>query len=87
MDLIAVVANHGYLVTAVVLFLAAVGMPLPVAICLLTAGAASRQGLNPAAVFAIGWASALAGDLLLYLGGTIHRLVAAGRNLPALDQS
>jgi membrane protein DedA with SNARE-associated domain/rhodanese-related sulfurtransferase len=69
MDLIGVVAQHGYAVTAIVLFLAAVGLPLPVAITLLAAGAASHAGLQPAAVLAIAWAAAMAGDVLLYFGG------------------
>jgi membrane protein DedA with SNARE-associated domain/rhodanese-related sulfurtransferase len=55
--------------TAVVMFLAAVGLPLPVAIALLAAGAAAHQGLQPALVFAIAWSTSLAGDILLYLGG------------------
>jgi len=68
-DLIAVIAQHGYAMTGTVLFLAAIGMPLPVAIALLAAGAASHQGLHPAEVLAIAWSAALVGDVLLYLGG------------------
>jgi len=55
--------------TAVVMFLAAIGLPLPVAIALLTAGAAAHQGLQPALVFALAWSASLAGDMLLFLGG------------------
>ncbi len=69
MGLIEVIAHHGYAVTGVVLFLAALGLPLPVTITLLAAGAASRHGYSLAAVIPLAWASALAGDTLLYLGG------------------
>jgi membrane protein DedA with SNARE-associated domain/rhodanese-related sulfurtransferase len=69
MDVIGVIAQHGYLMTALFMFLAAIGLPLPVAIALLAAGAAAHEGLQPAAVFAIAWSASLAGDVLLYLGG------------------
>jgi membrane protein DedA with SNARE-associated domain/rhodanese-related sulfurtransferase len=68
-DLIGIIAHHGYAVTAAVLFLASLGLPLPVSISLLAAGAAAHEGLQPAAVFAVAWSAAMAGDLLLYLGG------------------
>ena len=67
--MIEVIAQHGYAVTGIVLFLAALGLPLPIAIALLTAGAASHQGLRPVVVLAIAWSSALAGDALMFLGG------------------
>jgi membrane protein DedA with SNARE-associated domain/rhodanese-related sulfurtransferase len=69
MDFLSLVASHGYAMTAVVLFLASMGMPLPVAITLLGAGAASHYGLNPAVALAIAWSAALAGDVLLFVGG------------------
>ena len=69
MDLIALIAHHGYAATAVVMFLASMGFPLPVGIALLAAGAASHQDLLPAAVIGIAWCAALLGDVLLYLGG------------------
>jgi len=69
MDLIALVDQHGYALIGAVMFLAAIGLPLPMAICLLGAGAASRHGLRPDLVFGIAWSAALSGDLLLYLGG------------------
>jgi membrane protein DedA with SNARE-associated domain/rhodanese-related sulfurtransferase len=67
--MIEVIAQHGYAVTGIVLFLAALGLPLPIAIALLTAGAASHHGLRPVVVLAIAWSSALAGDVLMFLGG------------------
>ena len=69
MDLIVLIAHHEYAATAVVMFLASMGFPLPVGIALLAAGAASHQDLLPAAVIGIAWCAALLGDVLLYLGG------------------
>ncbi len=69
MDVIQVIAHHGYAVTAAFLFLAALGLPLPVAVALLAAGAASHAGLNPLLTLGIAWFAALVGDVLLYLGG------------------
>jgi membrane protein DedA with SNARE-associated domain/rhodanese-related sulfurtransferase len=64
-----IIAHHGYAMTAIILFLASLGMPLPVALSLLAAGAATHDGLSPIAVLAVAWAAAMAGDVLLYLGG------------------
>ena len=69
MDLFGVIAHHGYAVTGAVLFLASLGLPLPVALSLLAAGAASHTGLRPELVLLCGWAGAMTGDLLLFLGG------------------
>jgi membrane protein DedA with SNARE-associated domain/rhodanese-related sulfurtransferase len=69
MDFIAVAAQHGYALTATVMFFAALGLPLPMAISLLAAGAAVHNGLRPEVVLALAWSAAMAGDLLLYLGG------------------
>ena len=69
MGLIGVVAHHGYLVTAVVLFLAAAGLPLPVSLTLLAAGAASHGNLSLWMLLPLAWVAALSGDVLLYLGG------------------
>jgi membrane protein DedA with SNARE-associated domain/rhodanese-related sulfurtransferase len=70
MDLIGFINHHGYPVCAGVLFLAAVGMPLPAATVLLMVGAAAHAGgLNVWAALGLGWAGAVAGDTLLFLGG------------------
>jgi membrane protein DedA with SNARE-associated domain/rhodanese-related sulfurtransferase len=69
MGLIDVIAHHGYAMTAVVMFLAAVGIPLPMSIALLAAGAASKHGLQMAIVLPVAWFAAVAGDTLLYFGG------------------
>lgn len=67
--MIEVIVQHGYAVTGIVLFLAALGLPLPIAIALLTAGAASHHGLSPLVLLAIACSSALVGDTLMFLGG------------------
>jgi membrane protein DedA with SNARE-associated domain/rhodanese-related sulfurtransferase len=69
MDFVGFIAQYGYAVVAVVMFVAALGLPLPMSLALLTAGAASHQGLRLPYVVALGWASALAGDTMLYFGG------------------
>lgn len=69
MALIEVIAHHGYAVTAIVLFLASAGIPLPVSITLLATGAAAHHGLRLEIVLAIAWGASLLGDILLYLGG------------------
>ncbi len=69
-DLLATVAQHGYVVLAAVVFLMAVGVPLPGALALLTAGSAAAYGkLSAPAVFASAVAALLAGDTLLFLLG------------------
>ncbi len=70
MNLLEVIAHHGYVVTSLVLFSACCGLPLPLSVVLLTAGAAAQGGsLNLGLVIACAWSAALAGDLLMYLGG------------------
>jgi membrane protein DedA with SNARE-associated domain/rhodanese-related sulfurtransferase len=69
MELIDVIAHHGYAVTAIVMFLAAVGIPLPMSITLLAAGAATQHGLRLGILLPVAWVAALAGDTLLYFGG------------------
>ncbi|WP_158942148.1 VTT domain-containing protein [Granulicella sp. S190] len=69
MGLMDVIANHGYAVTAMVMFLAALGLPLPMSITLLAAGAASQHGLKLTMVAAVAWIAAVLGDTLLYFGG------------------
>lgn len=70
MNLLAAVQNHGYAATAVILLLSACGLPLPISVVLLTAGAAAHGGsLNLALVILCAAGAALAGDTILYLGG------------------
>lgn len=71
--------NHGEWLLAGVLFLAALGVPLPASMLLLAAGAFARQGvLDPMSGSLAAWAAAVAGDLASY---TVGRL--AGNGLPA----
>ena len=74
MGLMDVVAQHGYAVVAIILFLAAAGLPLPTSIVLLMAGAASAGGpgsakLDLSVILPLAWASAVVGDTALYFGG------------------
>ena len=70
MNLLAAVQNHGYAATALVLLLSACGLPLPVSVVLLTAGAAAHGGsLTLGLVILSASAAALLGDTILYLGG------------------
>ncbi len=73
MGLVDVIAQHGYAVVAVILFLAAAGLPLPTSIVLLMAGAASAGGdhakLQLGIVLPLAWGFAVLGDTLLYFGG------------------
>ena len=70
MDLLEVIAHHGYAVTSIALFSACCGLPLPLSVVLLTAGAAAHGGsLNLGLVILCAWSSALLGDMLMYLGG------------------
>jgi membrane protein DedA with SNARE-associated domain/rhodanese-related sulfurtransferase len=70
MNVLAAVENHGYAATAALLLLSACGLPLPISIVLLTAGAAAHSGsLNLALVILCAAGAALVGDTILYLGG------------------
>ena len=69
MGLMEIVAHHGYAVVAIILFLAAAGLPMPTSIVLLMAGAASHQSLKLGIVLPVAWAAAVLGDILLYFGG------------------
>jgi len=69
MGLMAVLAQHGYAVVAITLFLAAAGVPLPTSIVLLAAGAAARQGMSLAIMFPLACSAAVSGDALLFFGG------------------
>ncbi len=70
MNLLAVIAHHGYAVTSVVCFISCCGLPLPLSVVLLTAGAAAHGGsLNYGVLLLCAAGSALLGDTLMYLGG------------------
>ena len=70
MGLIHLMANHGYTVVAVILFLAAAGLPVPTSVVLLLAGSTAARGdISLLVVLPLAWAAAVLGDSLLYLGG------------------
>jgi membrane protein DedA with SNARE-associated domain/rhodanese-related sulfurtransferase len=70
MNLLEVIGHHGYVVLSIVLFSACCGLPLPLSVVFLTAGAAARGGsLNLGLVIACAWSAGLAGDTVMYLGG------------------
>ena len=70
MNLLTVISHHGYAVTSIALFAACCGLPLPLSVVLLTAGAAAHGGsLNLGVLILCAASSALLGDTLMYLGG------------------
>jgi membrane protein DedA with SNARE-associated domain len=69
-DLLSLISHHGYLLLAVVCFAEAVGLPLPAALAILTAGAVAAYGdLHFYLVFGIAVLSLISGDVLLYFMG------------------
>jgi membrane protein DedA with SNARE-associated domain len=69
-ELFAVIAQHGYVVLAGVIFLMTVGVPLPGALALLTAGSAVAYGrMSALSAFSAAMLAFLAGDTLLFLLG------------------
>jgi membrane protein DedA with SNARE-associated domain/rhodanese-related sulfurtransferase len=69
MGLIGLIAQHGYAVVAITLFLAAAGIPLPCSIVLLAAGAVARQTGTLGIYLPMAIAASLAGDIVLFFGG------------------
>ena len=70
MNLLAVVEHHGYAATALILFLSSCGLPLPLSVVLLVAGAAAHGGtLHLGWVIVCAGSAALLGDTLMYIGG------------------
>jgi membrane protein DedA with SNARE-associated domain len=63
-------AHHAYLSLAVVVFLEAVGIPIPAALAIMAAGAAAAMGaLRPDVTVAVALVAMMAGDLLLFMVG------------------
>ncbi len=70
MSLGGVIAQHEYTFTLLGVFLAGLGLPMPLSVMLLAAGAAAHGGgLHPMALLPGVWIAAMAGDTILYLGG------------------
>jgi membrane protein DedA with SNARE-associated domain len=64
------VAQHGYSILFTIVFLEAIGFPVPAALGLLIAGGAAARGtLTPAACVTFALAAMLLGDTLMYLLG------------------
>ena len=71
-DLLSLISHHGYLLLAVICFAEAVGLPLPAALAILTAGAVAAYGhLHFYLVFGIALLTMIAGDILLYFMGRV----------------
>src|ERR1035441_4776851 len=69
-DLLSLISHHGYLLRAAVCFAEAVGLPLPAALAVLTAGAVAAYGqLHFPIVFLVGLMAMLCGDIFLYFMG------------------
>jgi len=70
--LLSLISHHGYLILAVVCLAEAVGLPLPAALAVLTAGAVTAYGdLHLYLVIAVGVLAMIAGDVLLYFMGRV----------------
>ena len=71
-DLLSLISHHGYLLLAAVCFAEAIGLPLPAALAILTAGAVAAYGdLHFYLVFGVGLLSMMCGDLILYFLGRV----------------
>ena len=70
MGLAGLIEHHAYIVTALLTFAACMGLPLPISLTLLVAGAAAHGGrLDLERLLPGVWFAAILGDTLLYLGG------------------
>jgi membrane protein DedA with SNARE-associated domain/rhodanese-related sulfurtransferase len=70
MNLLAVIEHHGYAVTGLAFLIGCCGLPVPLSIVLLTAGATAHSGgLNVLLVVLVAVAGGLAADTLMYFGG------------------
>ena len=71
-NLLPLISRHGYLFLAAVCLAEAIGLPLPAALAILTAGAVAASGkLYFFSVFAVAVLAMLAGDIVLYLAGRV----------------
>jgi membrane protein DedA with SNARE-associated domain len=71
-SLLSSISHHGYLLLALVCFAEAVGLPVPAALAILTAGAVAAYGdLHFYLVFGIAVLSLISGDVLLYFMGRV----------------
>jgi len=71
-DLLSLISHHGYLILAVVCLAEAVGLPLPAALAVLTAGAVTAYGdLHLYLVIGVGVLAMIFGDVVLYFMGRV----------------
>jgi membrane protein DedA with SNARE-associated domain len=71
-DLLSSISHHGYFFLAIVCLAEAVGLPLPAALAMLTAGAVAAYGdIHLYLVIVVGVIAMVAGDLLLYYLGKV----------------
>ena len=72
MNLLALVTHHGYATVATILFLSACGLPLPLSVVLLLAGASAHGGsLSLGLVLLTAFFASALGDNVMYLGGRL----------------
>lgn len=78
-DLLSSISHHGYLFLAIVCFAEAIGLPLPAALAILTAGAVVAYGdLHFYLVLGVGVATMVAGDIILYFMGRVSGWLLLG---------
>ncbi len=71
-DLLSSISHHGYLFLAIVCLAEALGLPVPAALALLTAGAVTAYGgLHFYLVFGVALLAMMSGDVILYLMGRV----------------
>jgi membrane protein DedA with SNARE-associated domain len=71
-SLLSSISHHGYLLLALVCFAEAIGLPVPAALALLTAGAvAAYGGLHLYVVFGVSLLAMIGGDVILYFMGRV----------------
>jgi membrane protein DedA with SNARE-associated domain len=71
-DLLSMISRHGYVLLAVVCLAEALGLPLPAALAILTAGAVAAYGhLHFYLVFGIALVAMVSGDVILYFMGRV----------------
>jgi membrane protein DedA with SNARE-associated domain len=71
-DLLSMISRHGYVFLAIVCFAEAIGLPLPAALAILTAGAVAAYGqLHFYLVFGVAVLTMIAGDVILYFMGRV----------------
>jgi membrane protein DedA with SNARE-associated domain len=69
-DILSIIAKYGYSSLFAALLMEAIGLPIPGALALLAAGAASAAGvMHPALAFGVAIAAMLIGDTSLYVTG------------------